>query len=89
MTEVTASESELPASLTCIRVVDEAEEIVCGNPGLEEVLVRNRFGLFAVLLCAQCKTEHTEFYKQKRAAKSHAPDGNTRRRITQSRGSMV
>lgn len=51
--------------LLCALVIDENEEIICGESGVVEVLVRNRFGLFVVTLCTAHKQEHRNFYRQR------------------------
>jgi hypothetical protein len=51
---------------TCSVVTDpepKGHEEVCGSPGVAEVLVRNDFGLFMLILCAAHKKQHTEFYQ--------------------------
>lgn len=68
----------------CAFVVDWDSEEVCNQPGIAEVLVRNKFGLFAVPLCLGHKGEHVRFY---RARNQSAASSDTRRRITQ--GSRV
>lgn len=50
----------------CIYIEDEVAEVICNLPGEGEVLVRNRFGLFAVCLCSNHLKEHADFYKEVR-----------------------
>jgi hypothetical protein len=50
----------------CGLVVDDKEkgnELVCGLPGVDEILVRNPFGLFVVVLCRTHKDQHRNFYR--------------------------
>jgi hypothetical protein len=54
----------------CARIVDEVAEVLCDKPGHREVLVRNRFGLFAIALCVGCFADHRKFYAEQR---SHPP----------------
>lgn len=69
----------------CARVIDEAREVICNAPGTEEVLVRNRFGLFAVALCAECKSEHFAYYARN-PSRSRRSRNSRERRASQSRG---
>lgn len=56
--------TEEPPIGPCLRVVDEGQEQICNNPGFKEILVRNRFGLFAVAICLDCAKLHDEFYRR-------------------------
>lgn len=59
----------------CDVVIDarkKKQEIICGRPGVDEILVRNPFGLFAVVLCRDHKAEHSKFYNQL-ARRQHRP----------------
>lgn len=47
----------------CLLVTDEKNEIICNVPGEAEILVRNKFGLYAVVLCKAHKSAHREFYE--------------------------
>jgi hypothetical protein len=77
-----ASESP-PVNLgNCARVLDEDTEEICNSPGFDEVLVRSKFGLFAVPLCRGCKTEHQAFYARIRSRPRRARNV----RASQSRG---
>lgn len=57
------SQSEAPLG-QCGRVVDERKELICGNEATVEVLVRTRFGLMTVRLCASDYAEHRKFYRE-------------------------
>ena len=73
-----------PAALgNCTRIVDEETEEICNRPGFDEVLVRSKFGLFAVPLCKACKIQHYEFYAELRSRSRPSVDSP---RISQSRG---
>lgn len=51
----------------CGLIVDDKQkgnELVCGLPGVDEILVRNSFGLFVVVLCRDHKDQHREFYRR-------------------------
>lgn len=50
--------------LLCSLVIDENDEVICGETAESEILVRNRFGLFVVALCKLHKQEHRSFYRQ-------------------------
>ena len=57
----------------CGLVIDarnKGNEIICGEAGAEEVLVRNVFGLYAVMLCAVHRAQHRNFYDRLRAKKN-------------------
>lgn len=59
----------------CNVVVDatvKKAELVCGRPGVDEILVRNAFGLFVVVLCRPHKEEHSVFYREQ-ARRRHRP----------------
>lgn len=57
----------------CLRVVDEAQELICNQPGYKEVLVRNRFGLFVVAICVDCARLHDEYYRRVRSNRVAKP----------------
>jgi hypothetical protein len=38
------------------------DEVVCGEPAIDEILVKNSFGLFVVPTCRVHRKEHREFY---------------------------
>lgn len=42
------------------------DEVVCGTEAVEEIVVRNKFGLFVVPLCKAHKAEHRKFYDELR-----------------------
>lgn len=67
----------------CTRVVDETTEEICNRPGFDEVLIRNKFGLFAVPLCEECKILHYQFYAELRSRPRPSVDSP---RASQSRG---
>lgn len=51
----------------CTLIVDSRErgnELVCGLPAVDEVLVRNSFGLFVAALCGPHKEQHRQFYRK-------------------------
>lgn len=76
--ELQPTTSDTPATTgekevwTCARVVDERKQIICGDPAVDEVLVRNDAGLFCVALCEFHKREHFEFYKRRRSARAQS-----------------
>lgn len=49
----------------CNVVVDASttgKEVVCGDWAVDEILVRNKFGLFVIPICRDHKREHQSFY---------------------------
>ena len=76
MNQSAATEGQVPAAPatpateddigTCLVIVDEATEVVCGDPGVIEVLVRNKFALFSVALCNLHASRHRDFYERRR-----------------------
>lgn len=48
----------------CGRIVDETNEIVCGNPAVAEVLVRTKFTLGVMRLCQKDFDQHRAFYEE-------------------------
>lgn len=71
---------------TCAFMVNERQDEVCNKPGVEEVLVRNPFGLYAVWLCRHHKDMHEDFYIEYNR-KRRQQLTTSRRRVTQ--GSRV
>lgn len=69
----------------CALILDEDEEEVCNHPGAEEVLVRNRFGLFAVALCARHKQDHKTYYEENPSRSRRRREARSPR-ASQSRG---
>lgn len=59
--------------LSCLVFVDEKNEMVCGQQAVDEILVRNEFGMYCVALCQEHNTKHREFYRA-------LNEGRTRRR---------
>jgi hypothetical protein len=52
----------------CQLIVDSKQrgnELVCGLPGVDEILVRNSFGLYVVVLCSVHKDQHRRFYSKR------------------------
>lgn len=53
----------------CSLVVDEKAETICNTPAVNEVLVRNVFGLYSTHLCAEHFKKHWQFYAERRRTK--------------------
>jgi len=71
-----------PALGNCTFVLGEVADgfEICNDAGHDEVLVRNRFGLFSVVLCKHHKAKHFAFYEKLRSR------SRVRGRASQSRG---
>lgn len=57
----------------CSYIIDARKrnnEVVCGDEAVAEVLVKNDFGLFVVLLCQEHKDLHREFYRNRNRVRS-------------------
>jgi hypothetical protein len=57
----------------CGLVIDSQvkdKEIICGEPGTEEILIKNIFGLYAVALCKTHRAQHRDFYNKLRVKKN-------------------
>lgn len=46
------------------------EEVVCGDEAVAEILVKNDFALFVVLLCKEHRDSHREFYRNRNRVRS-------------------
>ena len=73
MTASTATAADDEVTGECGYIVDSTKrnnEVVCGDEAVAEVLVKNDFGLFIVLLCQEHKNMHREFYKNRNRVRS-------------------
>lgn len=61
----------------CAVFVDKELTLVCGDPGVDEVKVRNGFGVYCVALCREHRKLHRQFYNRLNAAS--AANGRPRR----------
>lgn len=75
-TKVTAPVEDLGR---CVRVLDTVNELICNRQAVAEVMVRNKFGLFAVALCEDCKQTHARFYADLRRNHNNRSGHRTRR----------
>ncbi len=70
---VEATSTDTDSRDECSVVIDARtrnKEVVCGEVAVAEVLVKNDFGLFVVLLCSEHRDEHREFYKNRTRMRS-------------------
>lgn len=58
-----SEDSGLGENRSCAVIVNPRTEEVCEQPAVEEILVRNPFGLFAVPICTSCSRKHRQFYR--------------------------
>lgn len=61
-----ASTKDVPFG-DCVLVIDEEKELICGKPGVTELIVRNQFGFYVVVLCNHHRVEHRKFYAELRS----------------------